>query len=49
MVKVLMKMGATVWAWTMVYKVVFQMVLPYRREIFVVTEAMLKVMEGFQH
>ena len=35
--------------WEMVYKVVVQMVLLYGSDSWVVTEAMLNVLEGFHH
>ena len=42
--KVLTKMGATVWAQAMMYKLVVQLVLLYRSKSWVVTEVMFKVM-----
>ena len=49
MAKVLTKTVATVLERAMMYKVVFQMVLLYRSESWVLTEEMLKVMEGLHH
>ena len=49
MAKVLTKTVATVLEQAMMYKVVFQMVLLYRSESWVLTEEMLKVMEGLHH
>ena len=46
---VLVKAGATVRAKDMFYKVVLQAVLMYGSEIWVITEAMMKVMEGFHY
>ena len=36
-------------AWSMMYKAVVQTVLLYRREIWVLTETILKILEGFHH
>ena len=47
--KVLTKLGAVVQAHTMMYKAVVQEVLLYWSEIWVVTGAMLMVIEGFHH
>ena len=47
--KVLTKTGATVRAQEIIYKVVLQTVLLYESDSWVVTEAMLKVLEGFHH
>ena len=43
------KTGAMVQARGMLYKVVVQMVLLYRINSWVVTGAMMKVLEGFRH
>ena len=48
-VKVLVKTGAVVRARVMMYRAVFQMVLIYGSESWVVTDVMLKVLEGFHH
>ena len=48
-VKVLMKAGAAVSAHVMVYKAGVQTVLLYGSESWVVTGAMLTVLEGFHH
>ena len=48
-VRVLEKMGATVWDRGIMYKEVDQSVLLYGSEIWVVTREMLKVLEGFHH
>ena len=47
--KLLKRTGVTVWGWVVLYKAVVQMVLLYRREVWVVAGAMLKVPEGFHH
>ena len=47
--KVLKNIGATVQSWEMIYKVIVQTVLLYRIDSWLVTEALLKVVEGFQH
>ena len=47
--KVLTKMGVMVQAHGMLYKAVAQMVLLYGSESWVVTGAILKVLEGFHH
>ena len=47
--KVLVTVGATVWAQAMMHKVVVQMVLLYGIESFVVMDAMPKVLEGYHH
>ena len=47
--KVPTKTGAMVWAWAMMYKSMVKTVILYRNEIWLVTEAMLKVLEGFHH
>ena len=47
--KVLTKMGAMVQAHGMLYKAVEQMVILYGSESWVVTGAILKVLEGFHH
>ena len=49
MSKVTKKTKSMVQEWEMVYKVVVQMVLLYGSDSWVVTEAMLKVLEGFHH
>ena len=41
--------GGPLKAWEMIYKVVSQAVLLYGRESWVVTDAMMKVLEGFRH
>ena len=46
---VLMKAVATVRVWEMMYNVVVQTVLLYGRNSWVVTDVMLKVLEGFHH
>ena len=46
---VLRNTGATVRARTMVYKAVVQTVILYGKESWLVTEAMLKVLEEFYH
>ena len=43
------KTGATIKSWEMVYKVLVQVVLLYGSKIWVVTDAMMKVMELFHH
>ena len=43
------KTGGPLKAWEMIYKVVSQAVLLYGREIWVVTDAMMKVLEGICH
>ena len=48
-VLVLMKAVATVRVWEMMYNVVVQTVLLYGRNSWVVTDVMLKVLEGFHH
>ena len=48
-VRVLAKMGATVWEIGIMYKSVAQSVLLYISESWVVTGMMLKVPEGFHH
>ena len=45
--KVVLKMWAMMWACSMLYKAVVQLMLLYRSEIWVVTGAMHKVLEGF--
>ena len=47
--RVLEKTGATVQARGIIYKAMSQSVLLYGRKSWVVTEAMLKVLEGFNH
>ena len=47
--KVLTKTEETVWDIGILYKAVAQMVLLYGSESWVVTGAMLKVLEGFHH
>ena len=47
--RVLAKMGATVWARGMMYKSLAQSVLLYGSDIWVVTGDMLKVLEVFRH
>ena len=47
--KVLTRMGATVQARAMQYKVVVELVLLYGRENWVVTGENLKVLEGFHN
>ena len=47
--KVLKKAGATVRAQAMMYNTVVCMVLIYRRKSWVVTEMIMKVLEGFHH
>ena len=48
-VKVLIKTRATVQAWEMIYKVVFQTVLICVGDSWVVMDVMFKVLEGFHH
>ena len=48
-VKVLMKSGAVVRAWGVFYKAVVHMVFLYGSERWVLTGAMLTVLEGFNH
>ena len=47
--KVLTKEVAAVQAQAMVYNVVVQTIFPYGSDIWVVTGAMLTVLEGFHH
>ena len=47
--KVLGRTGASVKAWVMVYKEVVQAVLLYGRKIWVVTDTMMTVPEGFNN
>ena len=47
--KVVTNMGATVWAQGMLCKTMVQLVLLYGSEIWVVTGAMLKVLEGLHN
>ena len=47
--KVMNNMGATVQVCEVLYKVVAHMVLLYGSNIWVMTGAMLKVLEGFHH
>ena len=47
--KVLGKIGAPIKSWAMVYKAVFQAVLLYGSKIWMVTDAMMTVLEGFHH
>ena len=49
MVKLLTRTGATVQTLEMIYKAVEYMLLIYESDLWVVTVAMLKVLEGFQH
>ena len=49
MAKLLMRTGATVWVQKMLYKVVVRTVLIYGINIWVVTVAMLKFLEGYHH
>ena len=49
MERALPKVGVTLWLRVIMYKVVFQMVILYGRKSWVVTEAMLKVLEGFHN
>ena len=46
---VLAMAGVTAQTWAMMYKEVVNTVLLYGSESWVVTDAMLKVMEGFHH
>ena len=46
---VMMKTGSMVWARGMLYNVVVQAVLLYVIKSWVVTGAMMKVLEGFHH
>ena len=46
---VLVKAGEMVRALEMMYKVVVQTVLLYRSESWIVTDAMMKLLEGFNH
>ena len=48
-VRVLVKVDATVWARSMLYKAVVHKVLIYNRDGWVVTDVILKVMEGVHH
>ena len=48
-VRVLEKVGATVQAFGMMYKAVAQSLILYSSEIWVVMEAMIKILEGFHH
>ena len=48
-VKVMTKKGAIMRAHAMIYKVAFQAVLLYGSKRWILTEEMLKVMEGFHH
>ena len=47
--RVLVKTGATVRAHWMMYKAVAQSLILYSSEIWVVMEAMIKILEGFHH
>ena len=47
--KFLVRMGVMVRSRAIMYKVVVNMVLLYRSEIWVVTDAIIKVLEGFHH
>ena len=47
--KVLLNMGSTVQAWRIMYKAVVQMVLIYGSGSWVVTDEILKLLEGFHH
>ena len=47
--KVLMNMGLTVRAWAMMYKAVVHTVLIYGSGSWVVTDVILKVVDGFHH
>ena len=47
--KVMMKTGLTMQEWSMIYKVEVQTVMLYRSKIWVVTDLMLNVLEGFHH
>ena len=47
--KVLAKAGAVVWTQEMIYNAVVQTVLVYGSEIWMMTGAMLTVLEGFHH
>ena len=47
--KVLGKMGALIKARTMLYEEIVQAVVLYRSEIWLVTGAMMTVMEGLHH
>ena len=47
--KVVMKTGEMVWTWGMLYKAVFQTVLLYGSNIWVVMGVMLKVLEELHH
>ena len=49
MSKVTKKTKSMVQEWEMVYKVVVQMVLLYKSEIWVVIESILKVLEGVSY
>ena len=49
MEKALIKTGATVRAQVMMQKAVVQTVIMYGRNSSLVTEAMMKVLEGFNH
>ena len=45
----LVKSGLTVWAQVMMYQTVVHTVFLYRRKSWVVTDEMLKVLEGLHH
>ena len=47
--KALTNPGKTVWAWVMMCKAVVQTVLLHGSKSWVLTEAVLKVLERFQH
>ena len=47
--KVLGNMGAPIKAWKIMYKAVVQMVIMYGIEIWVFTDVMMAVLEGFHH
>ena len=49
MTKVMTKIGVKLRAWAMMYNVVVHTVILYGSKSWVVTEVMLKVMEGFHH
>ena len=47
--KVLGKTGEPIKSWEIIYKPVVQLVLLYGSEIWVVTDVMMTVLEGFHH
>ena len=47
--RVLVKVGAAVQSQEMIYTEVVQTVMLYNNEIWVITDTMMKVLEGFHH